>query len=154
MNLFRLFRKEPEEKYTGDVVDLIAEKKYPGGNDGAGETIYYGIYVHDTNTRVGYIDLRLGMNRELYYAGNVGYHIHPIFRGHHYAYEACLVVFRIARDVYKVRELIITCSPENTPSRKTLERLQGELLETVDVPSDHWLYQRGETVKNIYKYTL
>ena len=51
-------------------------------------------------------------------------------------------------------ELIITCSPDNIPSRRTLEKLGGTLLETANVPEDHWLYQRGEKVKNIYRYDL
>lgn len=49
-------------------------------------------------------------------------------------------------------EIIITCSPENTASRRTIEKLGGELLETVEVPEDHWLYERGELVKNIYLF--
>ena len=43
-------------------------------------------------------------------------------------------------------------SPENTASRRTIEKLGGELLETVEVPEDHWLYERGELVKNIYLF--
>ena len=50
--------------------------------------------------------------------------------------------------------MIITCSPDNIPSLCTLQRLHGTLLETVDVPESHWLYQRGETVKCIYQYEL
>ena len=94
------------------------------------------------------------MNEELYYAGNIGYHILQAYRGHHYAYEACLLLFEIAREEYEQTELIITCSPENTPSRKTLEKLNGELLEVTDVPRNHWLYRQGERVKNIYRYKI
>ena len=51
-------------------------------------------------------------------------------------------------------KLIITCSPDNIASKKTLIKLGGQLLETCDVPSDHWLYLRGETVKEIYLFKL
>lgn len=114
---------------------------------------YYGIYVHDTDRRVGYCDLRVGQNEELYYAGNIGYHINRPYRGKHYAYEACRVLFDLAKEK-GMEEVIITCSPDNTASRKTLEKLEGTYLETTDVPSDHWLYLRGETVKRIYRYDL
>ena len=53
-----------------------------------------------------------------------------------------------------LHELLITCSPENIASRLTLERLGGELVETVPVPRCHWLYARGETWKNIYRFQL
>ena len=53
-----------------------------------------------------------------------------------------------------MQELLITCSPDNIASRRTLEKLQGELVETADVPRSHWLYERGETVKNIYRFQL
>ena len=49
---------------------------------------------------------------------------------------------------------LLTCSPDNTPSKKTLEKLGGVLKENVDVPAWHWLYKRGETNKNIYYYSL
>ena len=42
----------------------------------------------------------------------------------------------------------------NIASKKTLQKLGGQLLETVEVPAGHWLYQRGETVKNIYRFLL
>ena len=94
------------------------------------------------------------MNEELYYAGNIGYRIYGGFRGHHYAYEACLLLFQIAKEKYYMDELVITCSPENIPSHKTLEKLNGTLEDVVEVPSWHWLYRRGEKVKEIFRYQL
>lgn len=110
--------------------------------------IYHGI------TCVGECDLRLGMNDEIYYAGQVGYRIYYPYRGHGYAYEACLLLFSLAKQKYGFHELLITCSPDNIASHKTLEKLHGTFLKTVNVPKAHWLYQRGETVKEIYYYSL
>ncbi|MCR5229636.1 MAG: GNAT family N-acetyltransferase [Solobacterium sp.] len=153
--MFRwLKRQKNQERISGDTVDLVHEKDVMASRfNNYVASRYYGIYVHGTQIRAGYCDLRLGMNEELYYAGNIGYHIEPAYRGHGYAYEACLMLFDIARQE-DMQEIIITCSPENTPSRKTLEKLNGELLETTDVPPSHWLYRRGETVKNIYQWKL
>lgn len=151
--MFRLFRKK--EKLIGETVDLIEEyRTSPSRLNDDAASVYFTICLHGTTERVGKIDLRIGMNRELYYAGNIGYRVDLAYRGHGYAYEACRVLFLAARDIFGMKELIITCSPDNEPSRRTLEKLGGILLGTKDVPPDHWLYQRGETVKNIYLYQL
>ncbi|MCF0109713.1 MAG: GNAT family N-acetyltransferase [Erysipelotrichaceae bacterium] len=102
---------------------------------------------------VGYCDLRLGMNEAIYYAGQIGYHVYLPYRGHGYAYQACLIMFQIAKD-QGLNELLITCSPDNMASRKTLEKLGGVLEATVDVPKWHWLYRKGEPVKQIYRFKL
>jgi len=111
------------------------------------------IYLKDTTVLVGYCDLRLGHTESLYYYGNIGYRILPEHRGHHYAYKACLLLFKIARNL-KLDYLLITASPENTPSVKTCERLGGKLLETVDVPSWHPLYSMNERVKKVFRYEI
>ena len=53
-----------------------------------------------------------------------------------------------------MKELIITCSPENEASYKTLMKLNGELLELVEVPSRHLLYTLGEKTKYIFRYRI
>ena len=136
-----------------DPVTLVEEQDIPADSRNSYvPSVLYGIELH--GQRIGDCDLRLGMNEELYYAGNIGYNIQKEYRGHGYAYEACRILFRLARTKYHMEELIITCSPDNLASKKTLEKLGGQLLETVEVPADHWLYQRGETVKDIYRFLL
>ena len=154
MKLFSIFREDKKRRIRGSVVDLVEEQVYEADRSNQYVPSYfYGIYVHDSQKRAGYCDLRVGYNRELYFAGNIGYHVNPPYRGHHYAYEACRLLFDVAREK-GMDTLIITCSPDNAASLKTLEKLGGEYLETVDVPPDHWLYQRGEPVKRIYRYDL
>ena len=153
MNLFeRFFQKE--KRIIGDVVDLAEEQVWEAdsSNDYV-PSFFYGIYIHNGRQRIGYCDLRVGHNQEMYYAGNIGYHIYSPYRGNHYAYEACKVLFEIAKEK-GMEWVIITCSPDNEASRKTIERLGAEYLETVPVPSDHWLYRRGETIKHIYRREL
>ncbi len=153
VNLFeRIFPKK--KRICGPVVDLVEEQvmKADAWNQYVPSFIY-GIYLHGSLMRVGNCDLRVGQNEELYYAGNIGYHIDPPFRGHHYALEACHILFQLAEQK-GMSELIITCSPDNPASQKTLEALSGYYIETTAVPSGHWLYKRGETVKRIYRYTL
>jgi predicted acetyltransferase len=140
---------------SGSVVDLIEDgKEAPSSQNLYAGSVYYEICLHRQRMKIGECDLRIGMNDELYYAGNIGYRIFDGWRGHHYAYEACLLLFRIAKEKYHMNTLIITCSPENTASKKTLERLGGTLVETVNVPEWHWLCRRGERVKEIYSFKL
>jgi len=127
-----------------------------GSPTNTGSSVVFGIYSvkGHKETKVGECDIRFGMNEELYYAGNVGYNVSPVYRGHHYAYYGCLSLFQIVKEAYGLDEIIITCSPDNIASKRTIERLGGQFLECVDVPKSHWLYKRGETVKNIYRIDL
>jgi RimJ/RimL family protein N-acetyltransferase len=102
-----------------DPVTLVEEQDIPADSRNSYvPSVLYGIELH--GQRIGDCDLRLGMNEELYYAGNIGYNIQKEYRGHGYAYEACRILFRLARTKYHMEELIITCSPDNLASKKTL----------------------------------
>ena len=153
VGFFYFFKEKKIRK--GDVVDLkesyrVSEKQAYDGIP----TVYYDILLHDTNLRVGSIDLRLTAEGDMYYYGHIGYNIIRSFRGHNYAYYACLVLFDVAREEFGMDELIITCSPENIASYKTLKKLNGELIELVDVPKNHKLYSLGETRKYIFRYRI
>lgn len=87
-------------------------------------------------TVVGACDLRLGHNRNTYFGGNIGYRVEEPYRGHHYACRACRLLFDLARQE-GMAHLVITCRPDNLPSRRTCERLGGELLEIAELPEDN-----------------
>ena len=140
-----------KQLYESESVDLRIREVIPVSFfNRSPKSIVYSIYRHGD----GECDLRLGMDEELYYAGNIGYRIYDGFRGHHYAYHACKLLLQIAKEEYHFRKVIITCSPENIASDKTIQSLHAELLQTVRVPKYHWLYRRGEKVKNIYLLIL
>lgn len=153
MDLFtKLFIKPVIE---GEVVDI--KEKYRTDEKSAYDgvpTVYYGIYKHNTKEQVGTIDLRLTVEGDMYYYGNIGYKIDKEYRGNNYAYYACKVLFKVAKEEFNMSELIITCSPENIASYKTLKKLNGELLELVDVPKGHLLHMIGETSKYIFRYRI
>ncbi len=49
--------------------------------------------------------------------------------------------------------LIISCNPDNCPSRKTCEYLHGELLEIAELPENNDMrVEVGETNKCIFKF--
>lgn len=66
--------------------------------------------------------------------GNIGYRVHPRYRGHGYARRACEALAALLA----VDTLRIACHRSNTPSRRTIEAL-GATLET-QTPS-HLVYR-------------
>jgi tagatose 1,6-diphosphate aldolase len=102
----------------------------------------------------GHVGLRIGSTPELeMYFGHIGYNVYPPARGHHYAERACRLLFPLAR-AHGLPQLWITCNPDNIPSRRTCEHLGGEMVEIVDVPRGHVLYERGERRKCRYRIAL
>lgn len=142
-----------KERISSDTVDLEEERHGKPNFYDAFESYVYGIYMHGTSVRIGECDLRIGQSEELYYAGNIGYNIQSKYRGHHYAYQATVLLLKKAKEL-GMKELYITCSPENEASVKTIQRLGAQYKETVNVPQNHWLYRRGEKIKMIFYYSL
>ena len=152
--------------YKGEIVDLVERARVSEKTSFDGvPTIFYDIYVSGTNlgtnlgtnpsgTKVGKCDLRLKNDGFMYYYGNVGYNIIESQRGHHYAYYACKVLFKIAKEEFGMKELIITCNPDNEASYKTLKKLKGDLIDIAQIPYDHELYEKGDRFKCIFRFKL
>jgi predicted acetyltransferase len=102
----------------------------------------------------GGVSLRIGETPsiELYY-GHIGYHVFPAAQGNRYALRASSLVLPIAR-AHGFRSLWLTCSPENTASRRTIERLGGIYAGAVAVPPGEPLFERGETTKSRFRLDL
>ena len=155
--------------YKGEIVDLVERARVSEKTSFDGvPTVFYDIYVSGSNQgsnltgsnltgsnlKVGKCDLRLKNDGFMYYYGNVGYNIKETYRGHHYAYYACKILFKIAKEEFGLNELIITCNPDNDASYKTLKRLGGKLVEIAQIPYDHELYEKGDRFKCIFRFKL
>ncbi len=114
---------------------------------------HFSICLAAGKTEVGRCDLRIGHNRQLYFGGNIGYQVHEPYRGHHYAAKACRLLFGLALR-HDLGYVLITCNPDNLPSRRTCEGLGGELIDIAAVPPDNEMYQRGEFEKCIFRFKL
>lgn len=117
-------------------------------------SINYEIVLDDPSMVVGRCVLRLGHNDNTFWGGNIGYYVDEKYRGHGYAYEACLLLFETAK-ARGLNELYITCNPENIASKKTCEKLpKGVLLGELEIPLDNEMRDKGEYRKCIFKYIL
>jgi predicted acetyltransferase len=63
------------------------------------------------------------------------------------------VVFKQALK-HDMKRLIITCNPDNYPSKKTIEDLGGVLKDIVDLPVGSELYEMGDRQKCIFEVEL
>ena len=148
-------REAPELARTtrAQVREFLAS--CPSGRQNAGEGIggapsyYFWMLNHDRPDLpvAGGVGLRIGHGEdiELYY-GHVGYHVFPPHRGRHFAERAVRLLLPLARR-HGLNPLWITCNPDNWPSLRTCQRLGATLVETVQVPANHPLYQCGEFAK-------
>lgn len=100
----------------------------------------------------GRINLRIGgIAKIINNCGNIGYGVEPEFRGHHYAERACRLILPLAK-AQGQDAVYITCNPDNAASRRTIERLGAEYLNTVTVPMNSEMYEMGD--RQVRRYRL
>ncbi len=103
---------------------------------------------------VGGISLRIGHTADIRrYFGHIGYHVYPAARGNHFAERSVRLLLPLAQS-HGLEELWITTDPANGASRRTCQRLGATLIDTVAVPKNHVLYDRGERLKCRYRLQL
>lgn len=112
---------------------------------------YYIYLIIVDGNEVGRITLREGSDEKRYIDGHIGYSIYPEYRGHGYAYEACLLLKRMV----DCDHLFITCDPSNYASIKTIEKLGCEYIETKVIPANQRKYfTKDEKEKRIYRWNI
>ena len=146
------FRFLDFDTLSGRGISLELSEKVPGDEEKGWVPAYkYHMVLPGTETIVGEIDLRIGYQESLYYGGHIGYTVYEGYRGHHFAGKACLLIKQVAL-AHGMKKLIITCNPENIPSRKTCEYVGAKLVEIVDLPPHNDMYKRGERQVCIYQW--
>lgn len=115
----------------------------------------YGFRIRQRHSglAMGTINLRIAhdddnVNR---YIGHIGYGVDERFRGRAVAARACQLILPMAWH-HGIDPLVITCNPDNWPSRITCEKAGGRLVEVVPIPSKHPLRNRGEHFKCRYLF--
>ena len=114
-------------------------------------TYYFHLQSGASRAVMGRINLRAASTPHIeQYGGHIGYDVEPEHRGHHYAARAVRLLIPLARRL-GLDPLWITCDPENTASRRTLEIAGAELIEIVDVPADCAIHKSGHPRKCRYR---
>lgn len=112
----------------------------------------YSIYqIFVCNQEVGRLTFREGTLEEHYYDGHIGYHIEEEYRGHHYAYQACLLL----QQHLQFHQVILTCNPQNLASLRTIQKLGARYLETKTIPSSQRrFFTKDEKEKMIFIWEI
>lgn len=133
-------KKKVCEKMHLELIEYVHE------NLPRGFSPYFLYHIIVNNDVVGSLVLREGSLEERYFDGHIGYHIEEEYRGHHYAYQACLLLEDNLQD-----DVILTCDPHNKASQRTIEKLGAVFLETKPIPSSmRKLFSSQEKEKRIY----
>jgi len=150
-----IIRRKPE--FSDGEIDLFPLRSPLNERElGFGRERIWRITEHGERHEIGQIAYRPGEGRGIFFFGHIGYHIDPPWRGKHFARKACLLIREeIARSGKS--SVIITCDPDNEPSRKTCLALGCLWERDVDVDKDLqekyeissrksrfiWIVQRG-----------
>ena len=138
------------DRLTSGPMTLQIIEKVPAGPDGLP------FYFYDILTGgqpVGKISIRVGGNFHTYYNGNIGYEVDGPHRGHGYARAACRMVLPVAR-YHGMTSLYLTCAEGNIASRRTIEHLGAEFLETCPVPREYFAWREGMERQRIYRLAI
>lgn len=146
---------EPSEgkKYFGEqAFHLLLKRTTPEMPELGFVPAYYFDMMAD-GQKVGQCTLRVGYNETLECAGNIGYQVDEKYRGNHYALKACRLLLHLAQR-HHMKQVLITCQPENTASQKVCEALHAQLMGEIEIPDNHDLYSRGYKSVLQYRYEL
>ncbi|SHI04952.1 GNAT family N-acetyltransferase [Clostridium grantii] len=136
-------------------IDIIIYKKNSGDiSKGRVPEYKFKIVLHNTDTVIGHINLRLGNSEKvLNYIGHVGYGIEEQYRGNKFAANACNIIKEVIKD-HLMNKVIITCNPHNYASRKICETIGAKFIEIVDIPETSDAYSADETQKCRYEWIV
>lgn len=150
------FRQTVPQVCHDDLTDgvlYLRLRKYGRGSDYVGQLPcwFFTIVRASDGRAVGLCDLRVGWCEEIAYAGHIGYRVFTPYRGHGYAERASRLLLAFAARI-DMDEILITCNPDNLPSRRTLERLDGEFAGIVQVAQDTPAWRAGDREKCQFYY--
>ena len=115
----------------------------------------FDIVVDEMERTVGRIEYRFEEGRELLYYGHIGYVIYLPYRGHGFAEKACRQLAIIIKSYHpEIMAMMITCNPDNLPSKATIKNLGAVYLQRVQIDEDHELYDQGDYEKEVYEWIL
>jgi predicted acetyltransferase len=141
----------PDSLHHGDIT-LRFVHIVPGDPSRDFVPSYHFRILTKDGSNAGHVNFRIGDTAHVQIcAGHIGFEIAESFRGHGYAFQACLAIAPFVRTVYD--SVIITCDPDNHVSRRTIEKLGAVYVDEVLIPPHEPMYQRGLRSKLRYRWT-
>jgi tagatose 1,6-diphosphate aldolase len=111
-------------------------------------------FMLSDDNHAGQIRLRVGRTPELLlYRGHIGYEVEPEYRGRHFAARSVMLLLPLVRAL-ELRRAVVTCDPENLPSRRSIEIAGGIHENTVEVPETEPMYMAGARQRMRYVFHL
>lgn len=145
--------KPAPKKIEGDIVTLHFDSIKPVDVEKGYVPYYHFRVIDNTGNNVGHINFRIGnTNHVLFCAGHIGYEIKDMFRGHSYAYHACITIAPFVRSFYP--SVVLTCNPDNLASKITIEKLHCKFLGEHQLDENEQAYKNGERTRNRYLWCL
>lgn len=92
-----------------------------------GRVPQYEFEMRHDGAKAGRLGFRVYLTEQLAsYGGHIGFEVEPDYRGARFAARSCRLIFPLAAR-HGIKELLITCAPDNIASRKTIEQIGGKL---------------------------
>jgi tagatose 1,6-diphosphate aldolase len=139
-------------KMIDDELELVLVNTYQANTE---EKLvpWYEFKMQNTITKenMGYLNLRIGSEKILHYAGHIGYGVDSKFQGHHYAARSVKLILPFTA-LNGIKEALMSCSTDNIASQKTCTSAGFEYIETTQVPPDQRMYREG--YRNIKRYRI
>ncbi len=133
-------------------ISLTCIRKSPADSQKGWVPCYrFEICLHDES--IGYADLRIGYDENLFYSGNIGYAIDEPFRGHGYAGRACRLLLPAAK-AHGMKTLCITNNPLNHASYRVCEKLGARFIGKAPLPKWHSMYSETRRYSNIFLWDI
>jgi tagatose 1,6-diphosphate aldolase len=145
---------DPGRLIDGEL-ELVLAKACPGDPVKAKVPAYrFRMMLASHEQEIGHIELRVGNTDHIRrHAGHLGYRVEPQHQGRRFAARACRLLLPLARK-HQLETLWITCDPDNIASRRTCELAGARFVETVELPENTDMYQRGDRLKCRYRLDL
>jgi len=102
---------------------------------------------------VGLINLRIGHNEIIRYAGHIGYFVNEEHWGKGYAPRAVKLLVPVLA-FHKMDKVLITNSLANIASQRVCEKIGAKLIATETTPKWHDTYAEGWRTTNIYEWEV
>ncbi len=138
----------------GDLVLNLHVTEYEDTEAGPLPVYRFIMQNRGTGLQMGFINLRIREDWNLVlYRGHIGFAVEEAYRGQRYASRATRLLLPLARG-HGLREVWLTCNPENSASAKSCELAGGSYVETVTVPEDTEAYRAGARIKKRFVINL